>query len=169
MITQLRESYLLGITIPLPDAMKAVQRWPQFGPWIAFKVSDMADAVLGIPIEFAGYERLFFDAPLQGAWIAAQGDSHESRLSFANAPTHDRVYQTIGVVKELKFQTRDLMCPHADRQLRTQEFETMLCKWKSHLNGHYTVGKDTHEILEALRGARWGKLSLALAEYLPNV
>jgi hypothetical protein len=41
--------------------------------------------------------------------------------------------------------------PRFERAINIQEIETILCKWKSHMNGHYKVGKDTHEIHEALK------------------
>lgn len=166
MITQLPKSPLKGSATPLPGMMEAVRRWPQFGPWIAFKVSDMADAVLGVPVSFAGYEELFFDAPLKGAWIARYGDGEDSRILYADTPKREVVNITWSICEDLRESLTDLRCPHADRPLLTQEFETMLCKWKSHVHGHYPVGKDTHEIREALGGS-WGKLSGRLQKLLP--
>ena len=36
--------------------------------------------------------------------------------------------------------------PLYDRPIGLQEVETVLCKWKSHLNGHYPLYNDTDEI-----------------------
>ncbi|GAG17632.1 unnamed protein product, partial [marine sediment metagenome] len=48
-----------------------------------------------------------------------------------------------------------------------QEVETVLCKWKSHMNGCYPMGKDTREITEGL--APWaGYTSVReFREYMP--
>jgi hypothetical protein len=34
--------------------------------------------------------------------------------------------------------------------VNVQEIETIFCKYKSYVKGHYHVGKDIHEIREAL-------------------
>jgi hypothetical protein len=57
--------------------------------------------------------------------------------------------------------------PRYDRPVGVQECETILCKWHSHLNGHYPVGKDSREILEHLRG--WGNLAESLQKYVPGI
>jgi hypothetical protein len=40
--------------------------------------------------------------------------------------------------------------PRFERRINIQEIETILCKWKSHINGHYFVGKDIQEIRHGL-------------------
>ena len=40
--------------------------------------------------------------------------------------------------------------PQEDRPVGLQEVETILCKWKSHMNGHYPVGLDNEEIREGV-------------------
>jgi hypothetical protein len=40
--------------------------------------------------------------------------------------------------------------PSGNRMCGLQEIETILCKWKSHINGHYPVGNDVREIRHAL-------------------
>lgn len=47
--------------------------------------------------------------------------------------------------------------PFNDRPLNFQEFETILCKWKSHQNGHYPIGKDIEEISHTLD--QWKEVS----------
>ena len=34
--------------------------------------------------------------------------------------------------------------------MNVQEVETILCKWKSHMGGHYPLGNDLHEIREGM-------------------
>jgi hypothetical protein len=55
------------------------------------------------------------------------------------------------------------------RVLAVQEYETILCKYKSHLSGHYPMGKDTREILHVLRDPRWGPLAQRLAGNLEKL
>ena len=40
--------------------------------------------------------------------------------------------------------------PQMDRPINIQEVETILCKWKSHLNGHYPTGNDIAEVRHGL-------------------
>jgi len=54
--------------------------------------------------------------------------------------------------------------PVHDRAVGYQEVETILCKWKSHMNGHYRVGRDCIEIREGLED--WREVSPAVAEFL---
>ena len=55
------------------------------------------------------------------------------------------------VVKYLTEQFADLEAPpYYDRPIGLQEVETVLCKWKSHLNGHYPLYNDIDDINEGL-------------------
>lgn len=114
-----------------------VMTWPAFGPWIAFKVADMLDAVMGVPVDFTGTEKAFFDDPKEGARIVAE-----------------RWGQPMATLENVVFALRQHFAstpvPHAGRNVRTQEVETILCKYKSHTRGSYPVGKDTDEILHGL-------------------
>jgi hypothetical protein len=56
--------------------------------------------------------------------------------------------------------------PREHRRFGAFEAETVLCKWKSHMNGHYAPGKDTYEIREGLHG--WGDLATQLSRGLPS-
>jgi hypothetical protein len=40
--------------------------------------------------------------------------------------------------------------PRYERGLDVQEYETILCKWSSHMKGHYPLGNDIHEIKKGL-------------------
>ena len=52
------------------------------------------------------------------------------------------------------------------RRVNVQEVETIFCKYKSHLKGHYPVGKDSEEIRHALEG--WGDTAQELQKYIPD-
>ena len=52
--------------------------------------------------------------------------------------------------------------PLSDRAVNIQEVETVLCKWKSHMNGHYPLLNDIVDIRSGLEP--WtGKCSAARA------
>lgn len=153
-VTYLEERGLYRLLAPLrrPNAiyslgyvMQVVQGWRGFGPWIAFKVADMLERLGLVSIVFAP-EDVFrmFDAPLKGAELMA--DLH--------GPARGEVYRW--ALDKLLSKLSDLKAPpRHDRPLNVQEVETILCKWKSHMGGHYEVGKDTTEIEHALTHCSW--------------
>jgi hypothetical protein len=49
--------------------------------------------------------------------------------------------------------------PRYERPINIQEVETILCKWKSHLSGHYELGKDIIEVRHGL--LRYAKCKLS--------
>jgi hypothetical protein len=59
------------------QVMYRVQAWPQFGPWIAFKVADMLEVVCGAPITFSRDIPLIYKEPRACLDILSQetGDS----------------------------------------------------------------------------------------------
>jgi hypothetical protein len=122
---------------------RRVMEWPQFGPWIAFKVGDMMERVLRVPIDFSQSDIFMFDSPREAA-----------ELWFG-----EKNFQTIPKTLEfLQQHLGDTLAPPSfDRRVNLQEFETILCKWKSHLNDHYPIGKDSREILHGLE--EWSGVS----------
>jgi hypothetical protein len=138
--------YLKGFDTPplsFETVATRVKNWPGFGPWIAFKIADMLDAVLAIPVDFEGTEEHFFDDPKLGAlWVA--GDYN---MPLANLTQIEITQNVVAVLRDIFVNKR---VGHPPRPPGTQEIETVLCKWKSHLNGKYPVGKDTKEIIHGL-------------------
>jgi hypothetical protein len=119
-----------------------VTLWPQFGPWIAFKVADMLERLGVVPVEFSAADVFrMFDSPRKGALEVAWRYSREKGEDDLLKWTYNYMVQLFGHYSAP---------PSGNRKVNIQEFETILCKWKSHLTGHYHVGKDTHEIHEAL-------------------
>jgi hypothetical protein len=130
--------------------------WPLFGPWIGFKIADMLDRVLGIPIKFSGSDLKMYDTPTKGAKILCKRKGWD--FGELGVP---------GVVRHLLVMFSKFKAPpDYQRSLNAQEIETILCKWKSHLGGHYPLGKDTREIRHALKG--WGPLARRLRKHLPK-
>jgi len=107
-----------------------VTRWPQFGPWIAFKAADMMERVLGIPVEFPTSITSMYKDPRVGAEMAGP-------LLGGLVPQR--------VTDLLLFEYRDMDAPPGGgRKVGVQEVETVLCKWKAaRRHGGYWIGADT--------------------------
>ena len=118
------------------DYIKSV--WLGFGDWIAFKIADMLERLDLAPVTFRATNIFaMYDAPRKGA--------DEVMNQYPEATSYMGVYnlfiKNIGAMKAP---------PRHERAINIQEIETILCKWKSHLNGKYPVGKDCREIHEGL-------------------
>jgi hypothetical protein len=163
------------------EILRRAQTWVGFGPWIAFKIADMVDAVLHVPVSFDNAVPYFFDDPIVGAFCVTYQESgvlwegpELASAAKANVKSMSRT-ERIEIVQEavnlLKAGPLGKMRSptNPDRPLQIQEYETIFCKYKSHLNGHYPVGKDTAEILHVLLDKRWGPLAEKLAHVLDKV
>lgn len=138
--------YMVG-AYSLAGVSDRVEAHRGFGPWISFKVADMAERVLGREVSFTEGEVMMFKDPRQGALMAFD----TLPLSEATRNGADDQLRIHTVVRYLLDSLSDLKAPPSgDRPLNIQEVETILCKWKSHTRGHYPVGMDTHEIREGL-------------------
>lgn len=115
--------------------MKRVKTLHGFGEWISWKVPDMIERLGLAPVEFVEDDvRLMFKSSLDGAAEVAKrhGGTHAANpLLFA----HRYLIRKLGRLEAP---------PSFDRRINVQETETVFCKWKSHLGGHYPLGKDSH-------------------------
>lgn len=163
------------------EILRRAQTWVGFGPWIAFKMADMINAVLHVPVSFEGSEDTFFDDPVAGAFCVVHQEAgvlwkgpelvvaaKANAKSMSGTERTEIVQEATSLLKagplgKLRSPT------NPDRFLAVQEYETIFCKYKSHLNGHYPPGKDTKEILHGLRDDRWGPLAKKLADNLERV
>lgn len=145
----------------LGPLMTEVQRWPQFGPWIAFKVADMIERLGLAKIEFPVSSLSFFDSPQEGAerlveieglrMVPVAYNSAEewaterilttlaSRLTKSKDKSWGRPGLTPAKTEKLHLV---LAPPRYERAINAQEAETILCKWKSYLGGQYHIGED---------------------------
>lgn len=130
------------------------QELPLFGPWISFKVADMVDRVLGIHVDFSGDDVFMFKDPTEAAlklWRLKAGLNE-------SAQPKERGKAISQVVSYLTDHFKDHKAPPLyDRPVGLQEVETILCKWKSHCNGHYPLFNDIIEIRDGC--APWTKVS----------
>ncbi len=140
-----------------------VQEHTLFGPWIAFKIADMIDRVMGIPVGFEQAHVFMFKDPVKAAlmlWRQRMGLEESAR-------PRDQAGVILEIVKYLIHEFEDLRAPPLnDRPIRLQEVETVLCKWKSHMNGHYPLFNDIDEINAGLEG--WGDAALAFGAVMPS-
>lgn len=134
---------------PVEAVFAHVKHHRGFGDWISFKVADMLDCCTDYPVEFDNAHIFMFSDPVKGAALAAK-----SWDNYGPQGTAVTDYVVERLIKEFS----DLTAPPLHRRaINVQEVETVLCKWKSHLNGHYPVGKDTKEIRHGL--STWAPLS----------
>lgn len=137
---------------------KAVTSFYNFGPWMGWKVADMAERVLLYPVDFSDATLGIYRDPVQGAAMVLQGDWRE--------PITDGQLQ--GVVNAQIREFSDLLAPpYYDRPINVQEVETNLCKFKAHYKHHYPMGNDTYHVREALDG--WGDLAQELLRWTPEI
>jgi hypothetical protein len=127
--------------ISAKEVMYRVKTLRGFGDWISFKVADMLERLGICPVQFKP-EDIFemFDSPRKGAELMEEKHGPAKGNTYTWA--HNQLLR--------KFRTYTAP-PRHERRINIQEIETILCKWKSHLSGHYKVGKDTVEIEEGLR------------------
>ena len=130
-----------------------------FGPWIAFKVADMLERVCGVPVDFDKAAVFMFKDPVKACemlFVRRQGldPRVKPKLEFIIEP----------IVEHLRREFADLQAPPArDRAIDLQEIETVLCKWKSHMNGHYPLYNDIDEINSGL--GPWLEVSSSAKEF----
>ena len=130
---------------------KKVQQAVGFGPWIAFKVADMMERVLGCPISFDETEVMMYSEPKKAAWMLwneRMAPKYPPNTKFKEDAVLKSVVENL-TIHFSKFNLH-LAPPRYERPVNIQEIETILCKWKSHKNGHYPLNNDIHEIRDGL-------------------
>lgn len=130
------------------EVTAAVREWVGFGPWIAFKVADMLERLGVRPVVFDAKTALYDGSPQEAAALLYERErpadppptSPATRQAVARWAA-DRVLTGLGGYAAP---------PTGDRPLGFQEAETVLCKWKSYLGGHYHVGEDVEAVRRGL-------------------
>lgn len=151
---------LEGVPLACVDVRERVEEHVGFGPWISFKVADMIDRVWGTPVEFSMTD-ILYDSPEQAAlrlWKYKQG------LPDAAEPK-DRGRAVSQVMHHLLDQFKGVTAPPLhDRPIGLPEVETILCKWGSHMNGHYPLDNDLTDIRAGAEP--WAAVSSTAAAFL---
>lgn len=135
----------------------AVEGFTGFGPWMAWKVADMAERVLCYDVDFSNSEIGIYKDPVMGAAFILTGDKSYDISSEELA----------SVVDDMESQLSHLKAPpYYDRPINIQEIETVLCKYKAHCYGFYPLGNDTHHIHKGFEKRDWGDLAEELHNHL---
>ncbi len=160
-VKQLRDVYgkpelaVRDLILPSEKAiLRRIKDWYLFGPWIGFKAADMLERCAGARVSFDPNIGLMYSEPRKGLELAARRGYYYGMAYgdiYANLLDH--------------FKNRGAP-PALDRPCGPQEVETILCKWKSHMSGHYWVGKDIAEQRPALKG--WGRTADKLLRAYPE-
>lgn len=126
------------------ELFTACQRWKGFGPWIAFKMVDMLDRVLNHPVDYSDAHLNMFREPVKAALLI-----HDAEHQHPDCP--DQVSKVACIVRAMTQEFSGFKAPpEHDRYVALPEVETILCKWKSHINGHYPLFNDTDKITRGL-------------------
>lgn len=134
-------------SMPFTTVRDRVLKLRGFGDWIAFKVGDMLDRLGLVKVNFERAEVFMFADPRKAALMYARQQ--------AGLPESARFKDEEEIIRQVVNSLTDLLGhntapPDHQRPVGLQEIETVLCKWKSHMNGHYPVGNDIHEITQGL-------------------
>ncbi len=146
------------VPIPFKKVSDAVQEHTGFGPWMAFKIADMLEQVFHVPVNFDNAAVFMFKDPYEAAlrlWRRLGGFTEK-------AVPRDKDDAVNRVVAHLLEHFKEFDAPNGKRKVGLQEIETILCKWKSHENGHYPVLNDLGEFRHGLEP--WVKHSKLAAD-----
>lgn len=142
--------------VPYTSVARTVAGWPMFGSWIAFKVADMVDRVLGVDVNWD-------DPAVAGYMYRFPADGATQTVSYYGAePEPDTIRAALRLLSPLEALSAP---PRGDRRVGLAELETVLCKWKAHAAGRYIVGSDTVEIRHHLH---WAAPAGFLVDFLPG-
>lgn len=149
--------YLYGDGGEYQAVANRAMQFTLFGPWIAWKICDMGERVLCLDIDFYGTSLYMYKDPVQGGALYRFGD-------WQHPITETELAEVVAAM-EGEF-VHYLAPPYLDRPLNVQEYETIFCKYKAHIKGHYPPLFDIMEIRHGLK--EWGGLAGVLMNYLPD-
>lgn len=132
--------------LPFRTVSNRAQEHNGFGPWIAWKIADMMDRVMEVPVDFSDADIFMYKDPEKAALMLFEQRYH--------LPPGARVKKRVVLPKVLDYLLGEFSGfkapPLSDRAVNIQEVETVLCKWKSHVNGHYPLLNDIVDIRSGL-------------------
>lgn len=149
--------------IPAERIMANARKLRGFGPWISFKVADMVER---LGLELVSFDKaavFMFKDPVEGARrLFDQENVQMGEEGLKGIPIQIKIDWSLSY---LEHRLGHYKAPPAfDRPIGLQEMETILCKWKSHQNGHYPALKDINEIRHGLTD--WAKVSNTAQRFL---
>lgn len=118
-----------------------------FGSWIAWKVADMVDRVLGVEVDFSEANIFMYRDPEKAALMLFEQRNPQ--------PKGAKIKKHVVLPKIVEYLLGEFSGfrapPSYNGPVTIQEVETILCKWKSHVNGHYPLFNDIREINSGLK------------------
>lgn len=126
------------------EVINSVIRWYGFGPWIAFKIADMLDRLAVRPVLFDIGTAMYEGSPTEATKILKDWEEPGWEPTSQKELSEWAVNRVLTEIKDVKAP------PRFERNLGPQEAETILCKWKSYLGGHYHVGEDVESVRKGL-------------------
>lgn len=131
-----------------------------FGPWIAFKVADMLDALVE-PVLQDDLAPFLYKTPADSI------RHHAPTLPLPPRPRTD-LELLHDAMLWLCEQLADLYVPHKPT-IHVDYFviETVWCKHLSHIHGFYPLGKDSREVRESVD--RWAKAAECADQFLSGL
>lgn len=141
--------------VPFKTVSDRAQTLVGFGPWIAWKIADMMERVVNVPVDFTGSDIFMFKDPAEAALLYWTTENPGKELPASKAERTELMHD---VAKFLTGYFQDYQAPpRGDRPVNIQEVETILCKWKSHTKGFYPINNDIDEINQGLDS--WASVS----------
>lgn len=115
------------------DIRRNMSDMAQMGDYFYWKLADIQDTVMGMPVDFAGSERYMPQLPKQGAALIY---GHDTGIVEEKLTQPDLVY----IMGEITDHITKFKHPFSDRGLLLQEAETVACVFKQHNSGSYKPG-----------------------------
>lgn len=144
---------------PFAAVARRARKYRGIGQWMAFKIVDLLDACLGAEVDQRDVEPFLYDTPRESFLRMYREDMGQADSGV----TEERAAQA--AMQWLRSQLLSETIPHKPgKRLDNFCLETIACKHKSHLNGHYPPGNDIAEIQEGL--APWVQVSRAAEDFL---
>lgn len=133
------------------------------GTWLGFKVADLIDATLHIPVDQDDVNVFMYETPVKGIltyWRQREGLPESARPK-------DLPILILAANEYLAAQLGHITIPHKEgEKIDLFCLETVWCKWYSHLSGHYPLNHDIDAINEGLIG--WGLTASLFREAMPE-
>jgi hypothetical protein len=145
----------LEASVTAAQVIDIARGWPQFGPWIGFKIADMLEVVWGHTVIFDEKTTLY--AQPAACLDLLLADMEGALPPPSKAWVFDQLIKSVSIFREPA---------SGHRACSMQEAETVLCKYKSYRNGRYWVGKDIKETRHNLHG--WGQTAERMLSVMPE-
>lgn len=131
---------------PFQAVADRARSYVSIGVWLAFKCVDLVDACMGIEVDQTDVEPFLYETPrtsLLNVWMQKAGH-----------PPADEATAVLEMVARLRVAFEEFQIPHKPgHPVDMFTIETIACKHKSHLSGHYPLWNDIRDISKGLQ--RW--------------